>query len=49
VGVKTLKYSQARAKIAYHEFGVSQAEIAYELRVCTQAIAKAIKNIEGKG
>ena len=50
VGVKTRKCSQVRAQIAYclsHEFGVSQAEIARQLGVCTSAIAKAIKKTEG--
>ncbi len=36
------KYSKVRAKIAYrldHEFGVSRAEIALQLRVCSSTIA----------
>jgi REP element-mobilizing transposase RayT len=52
LGVRTRKCSQSRAKIAYrlcHEFGVSQAEIARQLGVCTSAIAKAIIKFEGKG
>ena len=50
LGVRTRKYSRARAKIAYHlshEFGISRAEIARQMGVCTLAIAKAIQNIEG--
>ena len=51
MGVRTRKYSRVRAKISYrliHEFGVSQAEIARQLGVCTSAIAKAIQKIESK-
>ena len=50
LGVRTRKYSKARAKIAYHlshEFGISRAEIARQMGVCTSAIARAIQNIEG--
>ena len=50
LGMRTRKFSRVRAKIAYHlshEFGVSRAEIARQLGVCTSAIAKAIQNIEG--
>jgi hypothetical protein len=50
MGVRTRKYSGVRAKIAYylsHEFGISSAEIARQLGVCTSAIAKAIRNLEG--
>jgi predicted transcriptional regulator len=50
MGVRTRKYSGVRAKIAYHlshEFGISRAEIARETGVCTSAIAKAIRNLEG--
>jgi putative transposase len=50
LGVRTRKYSGVRAKIAYHlshEFGISRAEIARQLGVCTSATAKAIQNIEG--
>jgi REP element-mobilizing transposase RayT/transposase-like protein len=50
MGVRTRKYSRVRAKISYylsHEFGVSRAEIARQLGVCTSAIAKAIQNMEG--
>ena len=50
MGVRTRKYSRVRAKISYHlshEFGVSRAEIARQLGVCTSAIAKAIQKIEG--
>lgn len=49
MGVRTRKYSRVRAKISHylsHEFGVSQAEIARQLGVCTSAIAKAIEKIE---
>jgi len=49
MGVRTRKYSGVRAKIAYylsHEFGVSRAEIARQLGVCTSAIAKAIRDLE---
>jgi REP-associated tyrosine transposase len=49
MGVRTRKFSRVRAKIAYylsHEFGVSRAEIARQLGVCTSAIAKAIQNLE---
>jgi hypothetical protein len=52
MGVRTRKHSRVRAEISYHlshEFGVSKAEIARQLGVCTSAIAKAIQNIEGKG
>jgi hypothetical protein len=50
MGVRTRKYSGVRAKIAYHlshELGISRAEIARQLGVCTSAIAKAIRNLEG--
>jgi transposase-like protein len=50
MGVRTRKYSGARAKIAYHlshELGISRAEIARQMGVCTSAIAKAIQNLEG--
>jgi len=52
LGVRTRKYSRVRAKIAYHlshEFGISRAEIARQLGVCTSAISKAIQNMEGIG
>jgi len=52
MGTRTRKVSTARAKISYHlshEFGVSKAEIARQLGVCTSAIAKAIQNMEGEG
>jgi hypothetical protein len=52
MGVRTRKYSRVRAEISYylsHEFGVSGAEIARQLGVCTSAIAKAIQNMEGAG
>jgi putative transposase len=52
MGVRTRKYSRVRGKISYylsHEFGVSRAEIARQLGVCTSAIAKAIQNMEGEG
>jgi len=52
MGVRTRKLSMVRAKISYHlshEFGVSRAEIARQLGVCTSAIAKAIQNIEAEG
>jgi putative transposase len=52
MGVRTRKYSRVRAKISYflsQEFGVSRAEIARQLGVCTSAIAKAIQNIEAEG
>ena len=52
MGVRTRKFSRVRAKISYylsHEFGVSRAEIARQLGVCTSAIAKAIQNMEGEG
>jgi putative transposase len=52
LGLRTRKYSRVRAKIAYHlshEFGISRAEIARQLGVCTSAIAKAIQNMEGVG
>jgi hypothetical protein len=52
MGVRTRKYTRVRAKISYHlshEFGVSQAEIARQLGVCTSAIAKAIQKIETEG
>ena len=48
--VRTRRYSGVRAKIAYFlsdEFGISGADIARQLGVCTSAIAKAIQNIEG--
>jgi REP element-mobilizing transposase RayT len=49
LGVRTRKYSRLRAKIACylsHEFGISRAEIARRLGVCTSAIAKAIQSTE---
>ena len=49
MGVRTRKLSRVRAKVSYylsHEFGVSRAEIARQLGVCTSAIAKAIQNLE---
>ncbi len=51
MGARTRKFSKARAKISHylsHEFGVSRAEIARQLGVCTSAIAKAIQNLEGR-
>jgi hypothetical protein len=51
MGARSRKFSRARAKISHylsHEFGVSKAEIARQLGVCTSAIAKAIQNIEGQ-
>jgi len=51
MGVRTRKYSRLRAKISYHlshEFGVSHAEIARQLGVCTSAIAKAIQKTEAE-
>jgi hypothetical protein len=50
MGVRTRKYAGVRAKIAYYlsqELGVSRAEIARQMGVCTSAIAKAIQNLEG--
>jgi putative transposase len=50
MGGRTRKVSAVRAKISYHlshEFGISRAEIARQLGVCTSAIAKAIDNMEG--
>ena len=52
MGVRTRKHSRVRAKISYflsQEFGVSRAEIARQLGVCTSAIAKAIQNMEAEG
>jgi len=52
MGVRTRKYSRVRAKISYflsQELGVSRAEIARQLGVCTSAIAKAIQNMEAEG
>ncbi len=52
MGARTRKYSRVRAKISYHlshELGVSQAEIARQLGVCTSAIAKALQKIEAEG
>jgi transposase-like protein len=52
MGVRTRKHSSVRAKISYHlshEYGVSQAEIARQLGVCTSAIAKAIQKIQTDG
>ena len=49
MGTRTRKVSTTRAKISYHlshEFGVSKAEIARQLGVCTSAIAKAVQNME---
>jgi REP element-mobilizing transposase RayT/transposase-like protein len=49
VGVRTRRYSRVRAKISHHlshEIGVSQAEIARQLGVCTSAVAKALQKIE---
>ncbi len=52
MGARTRKHSRVRAAISYHlthEFGVSQAEIARQLGVCTSSIAKALQNIEAGG
>jgi len=49
MGLRTRKLSRVRAKVSYHlshEIGVSRAEIARQLGVCTSAITKAIQNIE---
>jgi hypothetical protein len=46
---QTRKLSPVRGKISYHlshEFGVSRAEIARELGVCTSAVARAMRNVE---
>ena len=51
-GVRTRNISVVRAKISYHldhDLGVSRAEIARQLGVCTSAIAKAIQNVEIDG
>jgi putative transposase len=51
MGVRTRKYSRVRAKISNHlnhEFGISHAEIARQLGVCTSAIAKAIQKTEAE-
>jgi len=51
MGARTREVSTVRAKISHylsHEFGVSRAEIARQLGVCTSAIAKAIQNMEEK-
>lgn len=48
-GGRSKKASTVRAKIAHllnHEFGISAAEIARNLGVCTSAIVKAIQNFE---
>jgi hypothetical protein len=50
LGVRTRKFSRARAKIAYHlshEFRISRTKIGRQLGVCTSADAKAIQNMEG--
>ena len=50
--MRTRKFSRARVKFAYHlshELGVSGAEIARQLGVCTSVVVKAIQNIEGGG
>jgi len=50
LGMRTRRVSRVRAKISYHlshEFGISRAEIARQLGVCTSAIAKAIDNTKG--
>jgi len=50
MGARTRKVSAVRAKIAYqlsHEFGISRAEIAHQLGVCTSAIAKALQYMVG--
>ena len=52
MGVRTRRHSKVRAKISYRlsrEFGVSQAEIARQLGVCTSAVAKAIERITVEG
>ncbi|MFH0813062.1 MAG: transposase [Pseudomonadota bacterium] len=48
-GGQRREVSKVRGRIAYylsHEMGISMAEIARHLGVCTSAIAKAIKSIE---
>ena len=50
MGVRTSKFSRVRTKIAYHlshELGISRAEIARQMGVCTSAITKTIQNLEG--
>ncbi|NWF92440.1 MAG: hypothetical protein HXY46_05955 [Syntrophaceae bacterium] len=50
LGVRTRKFSRVRVKVAYHlnhEYGISRAEVARQLGVCTSAIAKAVQNMEG--
>jgi transposase-like protein len=50
MAVRTRKYSRVQTEISYylsHEFGVSRAEIARQLGVCTSVIAKAVQNMEG--
>ena len=52
MGGRNRKLSGVRAKISYHlshELGISSAEIARQLGVCTSAIAKAIQNMEVEG
>jgi len=49
MGGRTRQISRVRATISYrlsHEFGLSRAEIARHLGVCTSAIAKAIEKAE---
>lgn len=51
MGGQTRKISKVRAKVSFelsHKFGVSMAEIARHLGVCTSAVAKAIRKQESK-
>jgi hypothetical protein len=52
LGARTRKYSGARVKVSHHlshEFGISRAENAQQMGICTLEIAKAIQNIETEG
>lgn len=51
MGGQTRKISRVRAKVSFqlsHKFGVSMAEIARHLGVCTSAVVKAVRKIETK-
>jgi IS30 family transposase len=50
-GGQTRKVSRVRSEIAWRlsrEYGIPLAEIARDLGVCTSAIAKAVRRVEGR-
>jgi hypothetical protein len=51
LGGQTRRISRVRCKIAWRlnrEYGIPLAEIARDLGVCTSAIAKAVRKMEGR-